>query len=259
MVEVASDFPAEGAALVVGGTGGLGNGIVRALAAQGVQVAFTYNSRRDPASAMVAELEAAGAKLKAYQLNLLDRDSIVAAVDSAAADFNGLHTVIYAAGAELYLRYISLIEPDRMAHHVQSDVMGCFHVVQATLPHLRKTRGSYVVCCSSAMDKWAIKDALSAVPKSAVASIAKGIAREEGRFGIRANVVGTGVINAGMTVAGVASGDVPASFIEGAAQVTPLGRIGEAEDIAEAVLFLASRRAKFVTGQVLNVDGGWSI
>ena len=252
-----ADFPAHGAALVIGGTGGLGSTIVRGFAARGVNVAFTYHSRREPAVALADELSNDDCRLQAYSLDLMDRDSIVAAVAAAAADFGGIHTVVYAAGAALYLRYMGQIEPERMAYHVQSDVMGFFHVVQATLPHVREMKGSYVACCSSGLDKWPIKDALSIVPKSAVATITRGIAREEGRFGIRANIVGTGVINAGITLAGLASGDVPESFIKGAAEMTPLGRIGEGEDIAEAVLFLASHRAKFITGQNLNVDGGW--
>jgi NAD(P)-dependent dehydrogenase (short-subunit alcohol dehydrogenase family) len=76
---------------------------------------------------------------------------------------------------------------------------------------------------------------------------------------VRANAIGTGVIDAGITHTGLASGDVPQNFLDGAVKTTPLGRIGDAQDIAEAVIYFASRRAKFVTGQLLNVDGGWSI
>ena len=90
--------------------------------------------------------------------------------------------------------------------------------------------------------------------QAGIAALVRGIAREEGRYAVRANVIGTGVIDAGITQAGLESGDVPQNFVDGAIQSTPLGRLGEADDIAEAVLFLASQRAKFITGQVLNVD-----
>ena len=252
-------FTSDGAALVIGGSGGLGQAIVRKLAANGTNVAFTYHSRREPAAALAEELTQGGVRAEAFQLDLVDRESIFAAVGAAVAAFGGIHTVVHAAGAVLYLRYIGQIEHERMAYHLDSDVMGFFNVVQATLPHVRDAKGAYVACCSCGVEKWPIKDALSVVPKSGVMALARGIAREEGRFGVRANVVGTGVIDVGVTVSGVASGDVPQSFITGAAQMTPLGRIGDADDIAEAVLYLASTRAKFVTGQVLNVDGGWSI
>lgn len=249
-------FPKQGAALVIGGTGGLGQAIVPTLAENNTDVAFTYFGNRAAAD----ELAAAGpGRIEAFRLDLGDRESIVAAVDAVVEAYGGIHSLVYAAGAPIYLKYIGQIEPNRMAHHLDSDVMGFFNIVQATLPHIRAARGSYVACCSCGVEKWPIKDALSVVPKTAVMAITKGIAREEGRFGVRANVVGTGVINAGITLAGITSGDVPESFVSGAVQMTPLGRLGEAQDIAEAVLYLASRRASFVTGQVLNVDGGWTI
>lgn len=252
-------FPVEGCALVIGGSGGLGSAVVRRLAANGVNVALTYNSRRETADKLAQEVAQTGVRAEAFQIDLVNRDSIITAVDAAAASFGGIHTVVYAAGAVLYLRYLSQIEADRMAYHIDSDVMGYFNIVQATLPYVRSVKGSYVLCSSCGVEKWPIKDALSVVPKAAITALTKGIAREEGRFGVRANIVGTGVIDAGVTHTGLASGDVPQSFVDGAAQMTPLGRIGEADDIGEAVVFLASSKAKFITGQLLNVDGGWSI
>src|SRR3546814_13983483 len=109
---------------------------------------------------------------------LFRSDSIVGAVNAVAESFGGIHTVIYAAGAVLYLRYIGQIEPERMAYHLESDVMGFFHVVKATLPHVRAAKGAYVACCSCGDETWPIKDALSVVPKSAVTAIARGISRE---------------------------------------------------------------------------------
>lgn len=252
-------FPDQGGVLVVGGSGGLGSAIVTAMAGYGCNVAFTFNSRREPAEAMAKGLQAQGRQAITYPMSLTDRASIVETVEAAAQALGGLHTLIYAAGAVLYLRYIAEIEHERMAYHVESDVMGYFNLVQAALPHLRRARGSVVACCSCGVEKWPIKDALSVVPKSAITALTVGLAREEGRCGIRANVIGTGVIDAGVTKTGQAAGDVPESFIAGAMKSTPLGRLGEAEDIAEAAAYLASGRAKFVTGQVLNVDGGWSI
>lgn len=252
-------FPARGAALVIGGTGGLGQAIVRKLAAHGASVALSYHSRREPAELLAAECSGDGRTATAYQMDLMDRDAIIRVVKAVAETYGGIHTVVYAAGAALYLRYIGAIEAERMSYHLQSDVMGFFNVVQASLPHMREAKGAYVACCSCGIDKWPFKDALSVVPKAGVTALARGIAREEGRFGVRANVIGTGVINAGITLAGLESGDVPQNFITGAIQTTPLGRLGEADDIAEAVLYLASPRSKFVTGQVLNVDGGWTV
>jgi NAD(P)-dependent dehydrogenase (short-subunit alcohol dehydrogenase family) len=244
---------------VIGGSGGLGSVIVRTLVAYGTDVAFTYRNRRDPAEIMAADIRAQGHRSAAYRMVLTDRATIIEAVETAAKEMDGLHTLVYAAGEELYLRYISQIDHDRMAHHIESDIMGFFDIVQAVLPHLRKTGGSVVACCSSGLEKWPIKDALSVIPKAGIMALVRGIAREEGRFGVRANAIGTGVIDAGITQTGLASGDVPQNFIDGAVKATPLGRIGDPEDIAEAVAYFASRRAQFVTGQLLNVDGGWTL
>ncbi len=256
---VAPLFPAEGGALVIGGSGGLGSVIVRTLSAYGSDVAFTYNTRRGPAEDLAKEIKSKGHVSAAFPISLTDRGSIIEAVEASASALKGIHTLVYAAGAVIYLRYMSQIEHERMAHHVDSDVMGYFNLIQAAMPHLRKTRGSVVACSTCGIERWPIKDALSVVPKAAVTALTIGVAREEGRFGVRANVVGTGVIDAGVTKTGLASGDVPENFIVGAIQTTPLGRIGDAADVAEAVAYFASSRAKFVTGQVLNVDGGWSI
>ncbi|WP_415240075.1 SDR family NAD(P)-dependent oxidoreductase [Zhongshania aliphaticivorans] len=252
-------FPLVGVALVVGGTGGLGRAIVAKLAANGSSVAFTYNTNSTAAAALEAEHAGGDYSVKAYQMDLMDSAAISSVVESIAESHGGIHTVVYSAGAPLYLRYIGAIEPERMNFHLQSDVMGFFNVVQNTLPHMRALKGAYVACCSCGLDKWPVKDALSVVPKAGIAALVRGIAREEGRYAVRANVIGTGVIDAGITQAGLESGDVPQNFVDGAIQSTPLGRLGEADDIAEAVLFLASQRAKFITGQVLNVDGGWTV
>src|SRR3546814_8988559 len=108
-------FPRQGTVLGIGGTGGLGSNIVRTLVANGADVAVTYHSRAEPAQALAAELSVDGARAQAYQLDLVVRDSIVGAANAVAESLGGIHTVIYAAGAVLYLRYIGQIEPERMA------------------------------------------------------------------------------------------------------------------------------------------------
>jgi 3-oxoacyl-[acyl-carrier protein] reductase len=251
-------FP-QGAALVVGGSGGLGAAIAKRLGRYGSAVALTYNSRRERGEAVAGEIADAGGRASAYPVDLTQRTSVAGLVENVVRDFGALHTVVFAAGPPFELRYISQTDPATMEHHLASDIMGFFHVTQAALPHLRKSRGSLLACCTCGIDRWPVKDAISVVPKAGVWAIARGVAREEGRFGVRANVIGTGVINAGSSIDGLANGNVPENFIEDAVAATPLRRLGEADDIAEAACFLASQQASFITGQVLNVDGGWSI
>lgn len=251
-------FPA-GAALVIGGSGGLGAAIARRLGDYGSDVALTYKSRRERGEAVAKDIADGGHKSNAYAVDLTQQASVAGLLETVVRDFEALHTVVFASGPPFALRYISQTDAATMEHHLASDIMGFFHVTQASLPFLRKTRGSLVACCTCGFDRWPVKDAISVVPKAGVWAIARGIAREEGRFGVRANVIGTGVINAGSSIDGIANGNVPESFIQDAIAATPLRRLGEADDIAETACFLASQRASFITGQLINVDGGWSV
>ena len=121
-------------------------------------------------------------------------------------------------------------------------------------------RSNLVACVSTAQFRYATQDALSVVPKAAVTALMTGIAKEEGRFGVRANGVAVGLIEAGQHLELQRLGQVDQAYLAAAAQATPLRRVGQPEDIAEAVCFLAANeRAGFVTGQVIRVDGGYSI
>lgn len=251
-------FP-TGAALVVGGSGGLGAAIARRIADYGSDVALTYCSRRERGESVAQDIRQDGRKASAYAVDLTQQASVVALLDNVLRDFSALHTVVFASGPPFALRYISQTDAATLQHHLTSDIMGFFHVTQAALPHLRKTRGSLVACCTCGFDRWPVKDAISVVPKAGVWAIARGVAREEGRFGVRANVIGTGVIDAGSSIDGIANGNVPENFIQDAIAATPLRRLGAADDIAEAACFLASQQAGFITGQLINVDGGWSV
>ena len=103
-----------------------------------------------------------------------------------------------------------------------------------------------------------MRDGLSAVPKAAVELLVRGLAVEEGRFGVRANCVGPGMLEDGMAATLIESGDLDDAALDAARANIPLRSFGTARDIAEAVCFLASDRAAFITGQTLNVDGGFS-
>jgi NAD(P)-dependent dehydrogenase (short-subunit alcohol dehydrogenase family) len=102
-----------------------------------------------------------------------------------------------------------------------------------------------------------MRDVLSIVPKTAVWSIVQGLSKEEGRYGVRANAVGVGVTDVGMGEREMQhSGESMQDFFERILKQIPLRRIGHADQIAETVAFMASQRASYVTGQLINVDGG---
>jgi NAD(P)-dependent dehydrogenase (short-subunit alcohol dehydrogenase family) len=246
-----SEFP-EGVALVAGGSGGIGAAIARGLAAAGARVALTYRSNRAAAEAVAKDI---GASIHAVDLS--DARAVQSLVDELGAT-TPIHTVVHAVGSDIRMRFISEVPLDEWRAVMQSDVDGFFHLLRASLPHLRKSRGSIVAVTSAGLIRYPARDVLSVAPKAAIEALIRGVAREEGRYGVRANSVAVGVVDAGIFQR-LSQHDLSPRWVEAATANAALGRVGAAEDVANAVVFLASSRAGYVTGQRLAVDGGYAI
>ena len=191
-------FPTSGAAFVAGGSGGIGSAICKRLAQSGTPVVLTYKTNEAKARAVVEEIEAEGGRATAIPLALEDANAVKSAVDAAAQTEGGIHTVIYATGPFVHFRFVSKMTPAEMQEYLNVDTMACFNLMHAALPYIRAAKGSALAITTCAIDRWANQDGLSAIPKAAVNAIMHGIAKEEGRFGVRANMVALGVIDAGM-------------------------------------------------------------
>ncbi len=248
-----------GAALVVGGSGGLGSAIVAELAARGSDVALTYRSNADAAVASAAEAQRLGRRSWTAAADLADDSSVAAAIEDLAAAAGGLHTMVYAAGPHVPQVHLSRVEAASMRAQLDVDAAGFFSAARAALPHLRAARGSIVAVTTAGTGRFPVRDGLSTVPKAAVEAAVRGLAAEEGRFGVRANSVGPGMLTDGMAERLRASGDLDERALDAARANIALRRFGSADDIAEAVCFLASDRAGYITGQHLSVDGGYTV
>ncbi|WP_252258575.1 SDR family NAD(P)-dependent oxidoreductase [Erythrobacter aurantius] len=253
------DFPdQDGCALVIGGSGGIGQAICKALAEAGTDVALTYRTNGEAAQSVVADVEAAGRAVMALPLAVTDANAVAVARDAVIARFGRVHTVVNAAGSHIAMKFIGELDIEEFTRVMEADVHGFFHVVHALLPHMREKGGSFVTIGTTGLNRWPNKDGLSVIPKAANQALITGIAREEGRNGIRANAVQLGLIDAGL-FRKLQGEFYDQRYIDAAIRNSALKRLGTAEEVAEAVLFFASHRARFVTGQSLTLDGGYSL
>jgi 3-oxoacyl-[acyl-carrier protein] reductase len=239
-------------ALVTGGSGAIGSAVVRTLAASGSPVVFTWRSDPDKAAALEGEFDG---EVRGIRLDLTDADAAERAVADVAVTHGGLGTLVYASGPFVPFQYVSRTSAREFSTFLNNDAAAFFNVLAPTLPHIREAKGSIVAVATTALSRVIVRDGLSAAPKAAIEGLLRTLAVEEGRFGVRANLVGVGMTSVGMATELLESG----AFTEAQAVAgIPMRRFATAQDVADAVAFLASSKAGFITGQTLNVDGGYS-
>ncbi len=244
-----ADFTGKNA-LVTGASRGIGRAVASRLAACGARVVVNYRSDEEGASSLVEQIRARGGEALAVQADVTDAAAATALVERSVTEFGRLDILVNNAGIT---RDNLLI---RMSDQEWDEVLNLnlraqFAVTRAAMRGMLRQRSGRVIFISSVVGIAGNSgQANYAASKAGVIGLAKSIAREVGSRGITVNVVAPGYIQTDMTA------KLSEEIRERIVAQTVLKRLGEADDVAAAVSFLASDEAAFITGQVLNVDGG---
>lgn len=238
-------------ALVTGAAAGIGRAIARCYARAGARVVLTDLSEA-ACQATVREIHAAGGQAWAFALDVTDVPACASLAEWVGREIGPLDVLVNNAGI-LLREGIETPEAHRKIRQVfDVNVLGGFNVLHAFLPALRRTRGCVINIASGAAFIAQAGCIGYSGSKGAVKMLTQSMAVDLARDGIRVNAIAPGVIDTAMTEA--TRGD-PAR-LQGFLQRTPLGRVGQPEEIAEPALFLASTMASYITGVTLPVDGG---
>jgi NAD(P)-dependent dehydrogenase (short-subunit alcohol dehydrogenase family) len=248
----------KNAAFVIGATGGLGHAACLALARDWDGVAIGFRTQEDKARAIAAQLPN-GCEGLAVHCDLADAKSISNSIQRAHDHFGRIGTMIFASGVAIEQPFVSTIKEDQWREVIETELIGLTRIISATLPIFHaQGHGNFVIVVSVANYTFPPGDALSSVPKAGMEALGRAIAKEEGKFGIRANMVAPGIIDAGLGSHFLETLYSPEVW-ENQKKSVALRRFGTGAEIAEAIAFLASDRARYITGQTLIVDGGFSL
>jgi len=237
-------------AIITGATRGIGRGIALAFARNGCNVAFTYSSSTEAAQNLEKELNSIGIKAKSYQSNAADFDQAQQLVDEVIKEFETVDILVNNAGItkdNLLMR----IGEDDFDQVIEVNLKSVFNMTKAIQRSFLKQRHGSLIHMSSVVGiKGNAGQSNYAASKAGIIGFSKAIALELGSRNIRSNVIAPGFIETEMTE------KLPEDVVQKWREGIPLKRGGTPEDVANACVFLASDLSNYITGQVLQVDGG---
>jgi NAD(P)-dependent dehydrogenase (short-subunit alcohol dehydrogenase family) len=248
----------NGCVLIVGGSGGIGSLCAQEFANSGANVAITYYKNEQAAIDIANEINA---HVKIYQLDNSDPKSVEDTFKKVIKEHGSINTLVNAAGFDIPQKFIGEIDIDLWKGVIDSDINGFFNLIKSGLPYLRDSQGSIVFISSAGLFKYPPGDILSVAPKATIEHVLKGIAKEEGKNGIRANSIALGVIDTGIfhRLREENNTFFDDAWHEAVMNTLAIKRFGFPKEVADTAVFLASSRAGYITGHCIPVDGGYHL
>lgn len=239
--------------LVTGGSRGIGRAIALKLADFGADVAITYARSSDAAEEVKAEIEAKGRKSKALQADAVEYEKAESVINEIVDDWGKIDIIVNNAGItkdNLILR----MSEEQWDDVITTNLKSIFNYSKAAAKPMMRNRGGSIINISSVVGITGNAGQSNyAASKAGIIGFTKSYAKELSSRNIRANVIAPGYILTDMT------GELDEKVLEGIKAETPLGRAGEADEVADAVVFLASDMSSYITGEVIRVDGGMAM
>jgi 3-oxoacyl-[acyl-carrier protein] reductase len=242
--------------LITGGAGGLGAAIATQSVRQGARVGI-IDSNQDAIDSLVAQLTQFGGQVEGRKVDVRDARAVTEAIDSLAETLSGIHILIAAAGGSLGTpRDMADISDDDLDLVIDVNVKGTYYCARASIAHMKKNGGGAIVTFSSIGGRSAspVTGIPYAASKAAILGLTRRLAKEVGEFGIRVNAIAPGLFLTDR-LAGMFDQMSEADRNEVLSAI-PLGRMPELRECVEPVLFLASDESSYITGTVLDVNGG---
>ncbi len=248
----------KGCVLIIGGSGGIGSLCAKEFANSGAKLAITYYKNEQAAIDIANEINS---DVKIYQLDNSNSQSVDSTFQNVIKDHGSINTLVNAAGFDIPQKFIGEIDVDLWKGVIDADINGFFNLIKFGLPYLRKSKGSIVFISSAGLFKYPPGDILSVAPKATIEHVLKGIAKEEGVNGVRANSIALGIIETGIfhRLREEENTFFDDAWHEAVMNTLAIKRFGLPKEVADTAVFLASSKGGYITGHCIPVDGGYHL